>query len=251
MVFKSIVSEQSIVVGKRIRDLRKKKGLTQEEFVKELAPLLGGKVYARSTVANWERGALPTPDILQILSQYFNVAESYLNVVMKSELIEEPRSVFRLVDSNKLDFLDGEVVFCEKKVEEKNKLITGQWGVVDSTAKLILFSSMINLKFKEADALYNIYYRPAPVCSSATESFEILNSNEVKRIRNFWVELISTNDRIRTFSDFGEYYKDGNNVKLNNGIVLSMSHYGKAFVCYDEKPQVKINKIVSGLASSK
>ena len=56
----------------RFRELRKSKGLTQEDLGKILN-------VQKSTISRYEKGLIfPSPDVLKLMANYFNVSTDYL-----------------------------------------------------------------------------------------------------------------------------------------------------------------------------
>ena len=56
------------MLGEKIKEIREKEGLTQEEFAKEV-------FVSRTTVTKWETGkSLPSIDTLRLISEKYNVS---------------------------------------------------------------------------------------------------------------------------------------------------------------------------------
>lgn len=231
-------SQKKKIIGARIKQLREEKGLTQNEFCDSFEKF-SGKRYARSTIAGWERGTIPYPSTLKKLCKFYNVAEQFLSLVEKNVLIQGHPDGFKAVSQEKLPFLDGEPIFCRCNDTSKGDDISGQWAMVESKNKRIIFSSSFFITFTEALDRYEMYYRPTPINTSQIHYEKHLNSNELKNIDRVWVDIISSNDEIRQQSDYGWIIKDKNIIRLENGIIFSLTHYGKAFICYKEKPEAK------------
>ena len=60
--------EKDRMLGEKIKEIREKEGLTQEEFAKEV-------FVSRTTVTKWETGkSLPSIDTLRLISEKYNVS---------------------------------------------------------------------------------------------------------------------------------------------------------------------------------
>ena len=60
------------IMGKRIRELRKERNITQDEFAKNFNT-------TQDTVSLWERGLrAPNVEVIYKLSQFFDVSVDYL-----------------------------------------------------------------------------------------------------------------------------------------------------------------------------
>lgn len=92
-------------LGKRIKELRRDKGITQAELAKILN-------VTRATVNNWEnKGSSPSNDVSVNIAKYFNITLEYLlsgddfvpneNIVTKTEMDRFIESLYKL---NRADF---------------------------------------------------------------------------------------------------------------------------------------------------
>lgn len=72
--------KRRIEIGTRIRESRRKSGLTQEQLAANISVILGGdKDIKQSTISNWESGAaIPPMDKLLAMSTIFRCDYSYL-----------------------------------------------------------------------------------------------------------------------------------------------------------------------------
>lgn len=85
-------------ISERIRDIRDKNGLTQEELARKMS-------ITRSSVNAWEMGiSMPSPENLVRLSDIFNVSTDYILGVDNRETVsidnlsdEEKKIVYELV----------------------------------------------------------------------------------------------------------------------------------------------------------
>lgn len=87
--------------GDKLKELRKEKGLTQEELAKEIS-------VSRSLIARYENGsATPTKENLELISRYFEVSKSTL--IDKNEIIEltlEQRKIILMIERIFVFFID-------------------------------------------------------------------------------------------------------------------------------------------------
>ena len=126
-------------LGNKILELRKKKGLSQEE--------LGEKVnVTRQTISNWELDETsPNPEQLKLLSKALNV------------------SVDDLIDNDLQNVILSKVKITEKQQEKIKKILKGILigfiviFVIDVIAFIICFTNKIG-PFKEVNKNNNISY---------------------------------------------------------------------------------------------
>lgn len=67
-----MIGERKMIVGQRIKELRKEKELSQEVLAKELK-------ISRPALSHYELGTRDVPnDLIPIIARYFNVTAGYL-----------------------------------------------------------------------------------------------------------------------------------------------------------------------------
>lgn len=108
------------VFGERLKDLRVKRNLTQDEFGLIFVPPL-----AQSTVGTYERGVRqPSLENLVVIANYFNVSTDYLLGItdeittINTYKEENPRELRDFLNKNKVLFNGSEL-----SEEEKNRMI--------------------------------------------------------------------------------------------------------------------------------
>lgn len=74
------------MIGKRLRDLRLNRGLTQQE----LGEAIGGD---KQQISRIERGAMPTLEVVKKLAEYLEVSTDYL-----LDLVDEPHARLKPTD---------------------------------------------------------------------------------------------------------------------------------------------------------
>ena len=90
-----------MLLGEKILELRKKKGLSQEQLGEEVN-------VTRQTISNWELGETsPNPEQLKLLSKIFNV------------------SIDELLDNNLENQILSRVKITEKQTEKIKKILKG------------------------------------------------------------------------------------------------------------------------------
>lgn len=105
------------IFGKRLRELRKSKGITQTE----LSLVLNVTYYA---VCNYERGKnMPSDDIKIMLARYFNVSIDYMMGLSDDPYIHDNNSVVLLPKNlNPLARKDIEVSIQKIITKNRNEL---------------------------------------------------------------------------------------------------------------------------------
>ena len=108
------------VFGERLKDLRVKRNLTQDEFGLIFEPPL-----AQSTVGTYERGVRqPSLENLVVISKYFNVTTDYLlgitdeYTTINTFKEENPKELRDFLNKNKVLFNGSEL-----NEEEKQRMI--------------------------------------------------------------------------------------------------------------------------------
>ncbi|MCR5144729.1 MAG: helix-turn-helix domain-containing protein [Lachnospiraceae bacterium] len=240
-VYKRKKTEHGVLIGKRLKQLRDEKDITQEELVKDLQKIIG-KTYSRSTIAGWERGFIPNHNILKKLAEYYDVQEEFLLPVDKNVIMSANDPDFTPLDIDKLHFLSGQPVFAKAKSNSNADILTGQWGIVDLEFERIIFSKDTSISFDDIFGKYDLFYRPVPGTAAGKE--KILNKNEIRNIKEVFVQLISPLEQVRNMSDNGIFNEKENAIDLNNGTRVIMNNYGKGFVCYKEKPLNENNECI-------
>lgn len=108
------------VFGERLKDLRVKRNLTQDEFGLIFEPPL-----AQSTIGTYERGVRqPSLENLVVIANYFNVTTDYLLgltdefTTINTFKEENPKELRDFLNKNKVLFNGSEL-----SEEEKNRMI--------------------------------------------------------------------------------------------------------------------------------
>lgn len=86
-------------IGNRIKELRRQKGLTQEELAKMLKTI-------RSTLSNWETNRTsPDPETLKELARIFNVSVDYFLEEGNIDRVAEKREDFITISARDIERL--------------------------------------------------------------------------------------------------------------------------------------------------
>jgi len=83
-------------MGNKIKELRTKLGITQEELSKTLN-------VSSQAVSKWENGGLPDLELIPEIAKYFNVTTDYLFDIKQGELVDIEKKLYQYIRSLKLD----------------------------------------------------------------------------------------------------------------------------------------------------
>lgn len=134
-------------IGNRIKELRAKNKVTQEELAKALQ-------ITTQAVSKWENGGSPDLELIPLIATYFNVTTDYLFDLKQSEIIDIDDKVYKYLQSFPLEkrmnvlydlAFNMSIATRGKKIENKekfNKMIASEdlWSSVIGPNGIVITS---------------------------------------------------------------------------------------------------------------
>ena len=183
------------MLGEKIYELRKSKGLSQEKLAEEVN-------VSRQTISNWELGETsPNPEQLKSLSKILNVSvDELLNNDIKNVLVEKVSNTERLagIIIKILKFVG--IAFLVMLIVDIIAFI-----VFAAVKKEVIVSnvesSITNCSIDENDYLISVESDGHFNCSNCSKNIQ----NDIK-------ELIDYSDIDNTMKDIQEYFNSNNGI---------------------------------------
>ena len=228
--------DEKEIVGKRIRELRIKAGMTQSDIAEAFANYLGReKKFRYSTICGWEKGNIPRQKTLYDLADFLGISPSYF-MLDKSSLgqnITEERMIKIKKVSEQLKMYDGLPVWCSFIDQNEIGSLCGKWGIVDMYEKKIVFSSTSVVRFDDIN--FQIYRQPIQFSYSIEATSEPLSLSVLMKRKKIWVEPLNGSYETRQLAKgYGTVNKALNLIVMDNGIHYSIKNYGVSFLAFDD-----------------
>lgn len=230
-----LTDDERLLVGQRIKELRTKNEMTQNDLGINFAKFLGrDKKFRYSTICGWENGNVPRQKTLYLLADFFNIEPSYffLEEASMTQSVLSGHFVPVKKVKEQLRMYDGLPVWCSFK-EESNVSLCGKWGMVDVQAGVIIFSSRNYVSFENIN--FDIYRQPVQFSYALESNGTPLSLSILKKKKKVWIEPLNGDFETRQHSKgFGQYNKTLNIVALDNGLNYSLDSYGVAFLAFED-----------------
>jgi len=218
----------------RLAALRKKNGLTQQEFVDKYNEFSGrGKALSIRTISAWEAAngsKIPSINDLYNLIKFYGVSADYIlgladetGAAAAEYGKKEPEIKIRMADLRKYD---GKPIF----VVFDNFAYHDQWGIVDMKANRIIFRDM-QMKINENCSYYT--FAPLDLTPFTSAGKRPYSFAQLEKCTTAYVEMLSGDSYIKGKLN-GWYRNDKTNGLLVNetGFALPYSGLGVSYNAY-------------------
>lgn len=214
------------ITASRIKQLREKKGMTQDEFCSSFSEFIGrDTVIAVMSVSNWETGRkLPTTDTMIWLARYYGVSTDYLlGLSNDGEEILTPKAesganIQIEVPFNELSKHDGEALF----VRFPNDQYRSQMALLDYKNKILV---MLDYKVKLNERCQYFITMPPEAVTIRNQIYHFLNLKDVMRMERVYIESLSPDPYIQGQIN-GWYKNDVSGKFLINDAGRTLSYEG-------------------------
>ena len=176
------MTNNNLTIGEKINELRKNKGVNQEQFGDDMN-------VTRQTVSRWESNTnIPDMEKINEIAKYFNVSTSYL--------LDEKMSEIETVSNNEVKKIVDTYITSINEEMEKNEKSRRRESLVMKIISVVLsvciLCSFIVFKIENRNLTYNLNSMSNEISSLQRElNNHIQNSNYTKPVINLEYEHFS------------------------------------------------------------